>query len=442
MRNTMQDEPTDAASNSLATKCCTSNLRALWAVFILSTGFASTQAVGATAANSLSLLADTGTMFIDSVTYIINIAAEYHKARLNARESALVEIGACLLSVIALLVVTVAIFIDALIRLHEPSGAEVVNPVIMLVFTALNLVIDFAMFTSIVLRRTGGLGGCLFARCTGTGQRRRRGCSLFGLCCSCCGIVPRRDVGMSPKVKHIKVAVADDHDAIDKLGAKIAARVAADLAAAENGGSSSQANGSSCSQPATNGAHSADLAPAKNGAAAAALEAAATTADHGMRPQNVAVEDAENGNNAAAAAAAESIPPQPPLPEPPPLLDMSDLDLTPQHDLNLCSAFAHVLADTMRALTTFCCALLVILGGLEPDRTDAVGSLIVCFVILLVAGYVAYETLSHCRALRRGGASAASSSSPGSTISPTTHALAEEDGETPRSETAAAAATA
>ena len=59
-----------------------------------------------------------------------------------------------------------------------------------------------------------------------------------------------------------------------------------------------------------------------------------------------------------------------------------------------------------------------------------------------VEAEVAYnETLSHCRALRRGGASAASSSSPGSTISPT-HALAEEDGETPRSETAAAAATA
>ena len=105
----MRDEPTDAASNSLATKCCTSNLRALWAVFILSTGFASLRIVilvGATAANSLSLLVRPTwmTMFIDSVTYIINIAAEYHKARLNARESALVEIGACLLSVIALLV--------------------------------------------------------------------------------------------------------------------------------------------------------------------------------------------------------------------------------------------------------------------------------------------------------------------------------------------------
>ena len=60
-----------------------------------------------------------------------------------------------------------------------------------------------------------------------------------------------------------------------------------------------------------------------------------------------------------------------------------------------------------------------------------------------VEAEVAYnETLSHCRALRRGVASAASSSSPGSTISPTTKALAEEDGETPRSETAAAAATA
>ena len=83
------------------------------------------------------------------------------------------------------------------------------------------LVIDFAMFTSIVLRRTGGLGGCLFAaNLLRTGQRRRRGGSLFGLCCSCFGIVPRRDVGMSPKVKHIKVAIADDHDLIDKLARK------------------------------------------------------------------------------------------------------------------------------------------------------------------------------------------------------------------------------
>ena len=80
------------------------------------------------------------------------------------------------------------------------------------------------------------------------------------------------------------------------------------------------------------------------------------------------------------------------------LLGMTDL--SPQRDLNLCSAFAHVLADTMRTLTVMACALLVKLGGFDPQRTDAVGSLLVCAIIFVVAAFVAYETAAHCRRLR------------------------------------------
>ena len=71
---------------------------------------------------------------------------------------------------------------------------------------------------------------------------------------------------------------------------------------------------------------------------------------------------------------------------------MPDLDLSPSHDLNLCSAFAHVLADTLRTLTVMACALLVQLGGFDSEATDAVGSLVVCAIIILIAAFVAVET--------------------------------------------------
>ena len=76
------------------------------------------------------------------------------------------------------------------------------------------------------------------------------------------------------------------------------------------------------------------------------------------------------------------------------------LVLHDHNDLNLCSAFAHVLADTLRTLTVMSCALLVSLGGLDGDRTDAIGSLVVCVVITVVAAFVGYETLVECRRLR------------------------------------------
>lgn len=78
----------------------------------------------------------------------------------------------------------------------------------------------------------------------------------------------------------------------------------------------------------------------------------------------------------------------------------AELDVSPQRDLNLCSAFAHVLADTLRTFTVMACALLVSVGGFDASATDAVGSLVVCAVIAVVAAYVTYEACSQALALR------------------------------------------
>ena len=142
-------------------------MRALWATFILNTVFTVAQLIGSRAANSLALMSDTSTMAIDSLTYAINVAAEYYKERMGARQSAIIEIVASIVSVVFLVAVTANFLSDAINRLNADAEEveEEVNPIIMLVFTSINLVIDFAMCASIVLRRTGGIAGCLMARC-------------------------------------------------------------------------------------------------------------------------------------------------------------------------------------------------------------------------------------------------------------------------------------
>ena len=73
--------------------------------------------------------------------------------------------------------------------------------------------------------------------------------------------------------------------------------------------------------------------------------------------------------------------------------------LSPERDLNLCSAFAHVVADTLRTLTVMACALLVSIGGTDPVSTDAVGSLVVAGLIVAVAAYILYEACLQAKEL-------------------------------------------
>lgn len=134
---------------------------------MLNTVFTLAQIGGATAANSLALMGDTGTMAIDSATYAVNIAAEYYKARLGARRSALVEVAASGVSVLALLGVTAFVFYDAIARISALDDDQEVDPIIMLAFTCVNLLVDFGMCASFLLRKTGGLAGCLPSYCPG-----------------------------------------------------------------------------------------------------------------------------------------------------------------------------------------------------------------------------------------------------------------------------------
>ena len=64
----------------------------------------------------------------------------------------------------------------------------------------------------------------------------------------------------------------------------------------------------------------------------------------------------------------------------------------------MCSAFAHVIADTMRTLTVMGCAILVWAADYDSQQTDAIGSLVVCIIILGIAGYICYETAIQLKA--------------------------------------------
>lgn len=262
-------------------RCCTSNLRALYATFLLNTAFTLAQFFGARSANSLSLMSDTGIMFVDSATYAVNIAAEYYKERLGARNSKLVECLATLVSAATLLGVTGYLMKDALARLQPGQPASDVNPAIMLVFTSVNLLVDFGMCGSIAMRRTGGIAGCI---------SRSARCSY------------------------------------------------------------------------TSGSKRGDQAEARDG--------------------RVELDDRVQLISTAS-------------------------------ELNLCSAFAHVIADTMRTLTVMTCALLVAVADTDPLSTDAVGSLLVCAIILVISAYLFYEGTVQLRAYRKAaGAAPAPSADP------------------------------
>ena len=313
-------------------RCCTLNMRALWATFLLNTTFTIAQMFGASAAHSLALLGDTGTMVVDSLTYAINIAAEYHKEALSARSAAKVELAASIVSLVALLGVTAWITFDAVVRLTSlDDGTQLdVDPNIMLLFTTINLLVDFGMCGSIVLRRTGGLAGCILGHCC---RCRCGGC----WCCCARRSMPRSTVtagGKTPK----RESERTERSPHGSLGRGRQPHYTCTLESAHGAGEAADEGGS----------------------------------PHGAALEQLSVLTAE-------------------------------LDVSPKRDLNLCSAFAHVLADTMRTLTVMACALMVSIGGFDSSVTDAVGSLIVCTVIALVAAYVGYEAAVQALQLARAG---------------------------------------
>ena len=154
--------------------CGSASVRALWMTFFLNSTFTGAQIAGSVIANSVALGADSGTMVVDSVTYLFNIAAECVRLRgASERTCAMIDASASGLSVIALIVVSALAIQDAISRILSNSGAggggasdpgNAVNAQVMFAFTLGNLIIDIGMLGSILLRKRGGWVGVLTCR--------------------------------------------------------------------------------------------------------------------------------------------------------------------------------------------------------------------------------------------------------------------------------------
>jgi len=107
-------------------------------------------------------------MFVDSGTYLINIAAEYYRSKgeSSERTAALLDISASAISVVALALVTAFFLHDSITALQEEDAGsgdadDDVNGMVVTLFTTANLIIDITMVGSILLRNRGGWWGLL-----------------------------------------------------------------------------------------------------------------------------------------------------------------------------------------------------------------------------------------------------------------------------------------
>ena len=346
-------------------------------------------------------------MCVDSATYAVNIYAEYHKEQLGPRRSAQTEIAASLLSVVALLAVTGFVMADAIIVLTASPSADIedVDPVIMLAFTSVNLLVDFGMCGSIILRETGGIAGCICARC-GVASFDASSASVRNR------VRTRKPKDKSPlkysEVLKGRVATgiaADEH--VEPVSEHVSDRstdVGAISVAIGSGGSGPNHSSQSddCGDRCMSGCSRARSAVCEAGVSLATPAVAGSTADmtgaRGMTDvesvAHVHTSILRSDGGAGNEGNDEDVPAAWELAG-----FATELDLSPRSNLNLCSAFAHVLADTMRTFTVMIAALLVKIGGLDSSTTDAVGSLVVCGVILVVAAYVCFEALMQARSL-------------------------------------------
>jgi Co/Zn/Cd efflux system component len=154
--------------------CGSASIRALWVTWTLNSAFTMAQVFGSILSHSLALAGDTGTMVVDSVSYLINIGAEYVRIRgASERVTNLIDVAASGFSATSLAVVCALTTYESIRKIAsvDASGSgsarlEDVDARIMFAFTAGNLAIDIGMLGSILLRKRGGWKGLLTCRCT------------------------------------------------------------------------------------------------------------------------------------------------------------------------------------------------------------------------------------------------------------------------------------
>mmetsp|Transcript_54443 Transcript_54443/g.129746 ORF Transcript_54443/g.129746 Transcript_54443/m.129746 type:complete len:334 (+) Transcript_54443:97-1098(+) len=135
----------EPASSSCRLRAPTRSESTLLMMLFVNTSLAVAQVACGMAANSLSLLGDGVLMFVDSISYVINLAIETGKSDEEGR-SKLDSVGAAV-SISLLAVTTIWMLLQSAQRLlpddSEDDDEDVsVNGLIMIIFTVVNLVAD------------------------------------------------------------------------------------------------------------------------------------------------------------------------------------------------------------------------------------------------------------------------------------------------------------
>mmetsp|Transcript_8502 Transcript_8502/g.16730 ORF Transcript_8502/g.16730 Transcript_8502/m.16730 type:complete len:271 (-) Transcript_8502:247-1059(-) len=133
---------------STACVCCgikmNKKIRTLMIALVLFLTISIAQLIGALIANSLALLSDTSSMFLDSATYAVNIYAESQDKK-DVKKTQRRMLIASGVSFFALLGITVYFLCDALtIILSDDEEDDDVNAYIVLAFAVVGLVFDLA----------------------------------------------------------------------------------------------------------------------------------------------------------------------------------------------------------------------------------------------------------------------------------------------------------
>lgn len=115
--------------------------------------------MAAIAANSVSMMSDSGSMLVDSFSYIVAIGTERRKIKHGLEASKLIEAMCSLISVGLLITVTSVTMSDAINRLNgleEDDGEDEVTGELVVIFSGLNLLMDVVMCTNYWYQLRGG----------------------------------------------------------------------------------------------------------------------------------------------------------------------------------------------------------------------------------------------------------------------------------------------
>ncbi|CAK9004765.1 Hypothetical protein SCF082_LOCUS8323 [Durusdinium trenchii] len=325
------------------------SLRALYVLFVLTSLFTVAQFFGAVVANSLSMYGDCVTMAVDSGTYLLNIYAERRKlysmnhlsehdlkALDRARER--LDTRAAVVSVLALLSVTIYIMIDAGQRIHSEVGVDPVNPKIMFGFTCVGLTVNFIS------------------------------CSAFFYSPG------EEEEEPSSSAEALRSnAVGSAMSAANKAYSFVSDQDQSTLRMHLSSESSISRNGSGEFTEVTLGE------TGENGSAE--MQGRLASAPFSMLDKD------DDGGPASSRS-------------------LSAFEQM-QTNLNVLSAFVHLLADTLRSITVFVTSLYVWATHGDSVRADAVSSIIVCTFILFAVAFLIFETWKRVVSLREADVAAA-----------------------------------